>query len=1240
MSSHPSSLSDSLDHIIEQASAAQYQAINPKASIWVAASAGTGKTKVLTDRVLALLLQGTATNRLLCLTYTKAAATEMANRLQDILGNWVHLDTEKLAKILHPLLRLAPHQPVSSSDISLARSLFAKVLDTPGGLKIMTLHAFCQSVLKRFPLEAGIAPHFDVIEDRTARELLKDAQETVLTQARLNANAAEAENTLSQALHFLAIQIDETSFSAQLNQLLAHRMRLQQSLQKYGNLDALCQHIWQNLGLPYGQSSTELEHQFCQTTALPEPILEALAQAMLLGSATDQKMGHRFLNWLRAPVSQRPSLLSEYETIFCTTTGNLRKKFMTKQAEKHFSLPGGFDHFFAPVADLMQQVADHFAHFQEQRHACHMAQASDALLRVGFAILHRYQSLKAQRAQMDYDDLIQATQTLLAHPATAQWVLYKLDGGLDHILIDEAQDTNPEQWDIVQALSAEFFTGQTVDQHYRTLFVVGDIKQSIYSFQRADPDRFQQMQTLFATKAQQGQCPFSAVPMVTSFRSTATVLGFVDHLFSHPLHQDGVQHEDITHAVARAEAPGNVTLWPLTLPAEKQPQTHWRLPIPDMPATTGPDSTLPEPRTALKLLAQTIATEIRHWLDTGKILKSKNRPIVPGDIMILIQKRPGLAHTLISTLQQYDLPVAGADRLQLGEALAVQDLVAIGQFCLLPEDDLTLATLLKSPLVGISEEALFALANPWAQRGPERRHVSLWSALSRYRPQDLQTRKTNPSELHKKSDQDLHPEFMSEFVPELTQAVTKLTDILNLADRLPPYEFYAHILVQLGGRQALLQRLGAESAEPIDEFLSLSLMYERSHPPSLQGFLSWMANGETEIKREMDQSSLTQIRVMTIYGAKGLQAPIVIMPDTNRIPNARHQQYWPQTLKMPAHIRADWPAFLYAPQKKSALLTPLAEALQHKEMAEYRRLLYVALTRAEDDLILCGTETSTTKNSSSKAMSWHDMARTTLQHLVDTQQAQCLPLSECLDTPLAFPERWDAHAYHYSLATSAISQIYPKVSDRSPPSNSAKPLPTWANTPPRNDPTPAKPLMPSRPTEEETLTQSPLHPELNNPFQRGRLIHRLLELLPEYPESEWERAALEYLNLPVHDLPQATQQSYWQETYRILSHSEFAPLFGMNSQAEVALSGIVTQKGIQTVISGQVDRLVVTDQEVSVIDYKTNRPPPTHPKDIPEIYRQQLQAYRLLLQDIFPDRTIRTLLLWTDTCHLMEVPPL
>lgn len=1207
--------------IMRQASAVQYQATNPHASIWVSASAGTGKTKVLTDRVLALLLQGNPVHRLLCLTYTKAAATEMSNRLQTILGSWVHMSAPDLAQAIYPLLRRDHIDQITDSDLFIARQLFARVLDAPGGLKIMTLHAFCQSVLKRFPLEAGIAPHFDVIEDRTAQELLKEAYETILQRTRQGNDP-----NLAQAIAYLAIQIDENSFAQQLSTLLSQRMRLQQILHQYGSVDALCAQIWHSLDLAKGTISERLTEEFCLVDALPAPVLRALANAMSLGSPTDQKAALALLQWLDTDPRQRPTLMSSYQSVFLTQKGEIKSRLITKKATTLFTLPEGYQDLPPEPDQLLRMAAEQMLNHHQKLLQCELAQASEALLQVGYAILQKFQDLKAQRAQMDYDDLIQATQTLLSQPETAQWVLYKLDGGLDHILIDEAQDTNPEQWDIVKALSQDFYSGQGQRDTPRTLFVVGDIKQSIYSFQRADPDRFQQMQHYFESAANQAEHPFATVPMVTSFRSTDTILGFVDRLFANPAYQSGVQSDPVHHAIARVGAPGKVTLWPLACAAEKTDPTHWQLPIPEH--LVRPDNQDGQdkdnlPASDLGLLAQRIATEIKGWLDQKRQLPSQGRPVRAGDIMILIQRRPKMAAPLIAALHQAGLPVAGADRLQLSDSLAVQDLLALGQFCLLPEDDLTLATLLKSPLIGLSETDLFHLCRPWAKREKNRQHISLWSALSRYRPQDLATISAERAELT--------PEQMA----PLTKAVMRLTEILNLADRLPPYEFYAQILVQMSGRTALLTRLGADSAEPIDEFLSLALLYERAHPPTLQGFLSWMGGGKTEIKREMDQSDQDQIRVMTIYGAKGLQAPIVIMPDANRIKQNSDRQFWPQTLDFPPHLRADWPAFLYAPQKKADLLSHLKTALQEKEMAEYRRLLYVALTRAEDELILCGTQNN---KQNSTVESWYQMAQTTFETLVAEGQAQSDDLSDGFAQSDPENARWHGKYYSYQIQKETIS-----LPAAAPVSQTEKPalpdLPEWSRQKAPIDPLPAKPLMPSRPDIEDSIAQSPLKAQQSDIFLRGRLIHRLLELLPSHPPADWERAARAYLALPLHDLTAAQQQNYWQEAERILSDADFAPLFGPNSQAEVSLTGIIQQKGRPTVISGQVDRLVVTAEKVMIIDFKTNRPPPRDPGEVPEIYRQQLQAYRLLLEDMYPDRQIQTLLLWTDTCHLMEIIP-
>ncbi|MFQ5958007.1 MAG: double-strand break repair helicase AddA, partial [Alphaproteobacteria bacterium] len=794
------------------ASPPQRGAADPTLSVWVGASAGTGKTKVLADRALRLLLDGARPERLLCLTFTRAAAAEMALRIDGELGKWARIDDDALDGELESLTGAVPDEERRSH----ARRLFAAVLDAPGGLKIMTIHAFCQSLLGRFPIEAGIAPHFEVLDERNAAALMRAAQESVLHRAREGRDGA-----LAEALAEVSGHTGEETFAGLMGKLRDARGRLRALIDRHGSLDALITATHRLLGTDEDATVDAVIGDACRDGAFDRDALASACEALAKGSDADRRRGEHILQWLNKTPDERVAAFDGYCLIFRTQEGAPRKErgLITQKARAHD--PGALEVLLNEQRGLAEVI--------ERRNAVIVARASAALLRLGGALLDAYDRHKAARARLDYDDLVLRAGALLRRPGVAPWVLYKLDGGLDHILVDEAQDTSPEQWRAIAALADEFFAGEGGREEVRTVFVVGDEKQSIFSFQGADLRELERMRAHFAEKVQAAQLGWKEVGLDLSYRSTGAVLAAVDAVFAQAAARDGVAFADhaIRHQPAREGHAGLVELWPPVGAAEAAAQDPWT-----------PPTARRESASASARLARHIAETIGRWLDDGEILEARGRPVRAGDVMVLVRWRSAFVGELVRALKQRGVAVAGADRMVLSDQIAVMDLVALGEFLLLPDDDLTLAAVLKGPLIGLDEEALFDLA--WKRRD------SLWRTLARRR--------------------DERPAF--------ARAYGALAGLLARADFVPPYELFADVLGARGGRRRLVARLGADANDPIDEFLSLALDYERSEPPSLQGFLNWLAAGDVQIKRDLEQGR-DEVRVMTVHGAKGLEAPIV-----------------------------------------------------------------------------------------------------------------------------------------------------------------------------------------------------------------------------------------------------------------------------------------------------------------------------------------------------------------------------
>ncbi len=1124
----------------------QLSAADPAVSAWVSASAGTGKTHVLTSRVLRLLLAGTDPQKILCLTFTKAAAAEMANRVQETLARWVTFDDTALDQAL---ITLGITRPVDLRPR--ARRLFAEVLDCPGGLKIQTIHAFCQSLLARFPLEAQLPPHFQLIDERSAAEALNDAVNDVM----LDIDDHDSGH-IAAALARISRRMTEYSFIDFVAALVRERGLLERMRRAYTTVPGMMVATARVLGLRGDETADTILQNF--RTASDRDGLRRAVTALSAGGKTDNDRAALIRAWLQDDNPNAESFAA-YRKAYLTQKNTILAKLATNKiaAENPW------------LVTLLQDEADRFLKTDETLRLVDVLDNTMAALTFVFAVLELYGQDKRRDAVLDYDDLILGVLRLLHRSGIAPWVLYKLDGGLTHILIDEAQDTNPEQWQVVRTLADEFFTGQSArDDETRTIFAVGDVKQSIYRFQRAEPREFIGARDHFKGRVEQSGGQFRNVSLDLSYRSTAAVLTFVDAVFSDPqLRAHLLDAEYIGHDTVRRGMAGVVELWQ---PEQADPvhddSDGWALPVDQTTRASA------EARLALK-----IARTIRHWLDSGDYLPARGRAMRPGDILILVRRRSSFDSLLLSALKMQGVPVAGADRMVVTEQLAVMDLMALARFTLLPDDDLTLATVLKSPLCGLSEDDLYALATARGDR-------SLWAELSAR--------------------------------ADYQRVRARLADCLTTADYLSPFDFFSRVLntldaYGLSGRDHIIARLGSEAHDPIDEFLSLALVFEQTHTASMQSFLHWLDARRVEIKRDMDQGR-DEVRIMTVHGAKGLQAPVVIMPDTCQVPKMR------QPLVEILDPYGTTQRLLLWPGKSDNAVGPCGDARERMktlEREEQARLLYVALTRAADRLYIGGWVGPKGKDTDC----WHTALEDGMRRLDGVIEI------DSPDGPILRYETEQTVATRSDTITSDHARHYD--------------LPPWIKTPAPDEPTPSRPLAPSRPLEDEPAALSPLKAAAarardNIRFRRGTLIHKLLERLPPLARADRLAAAQRFLLEPALALDMMQIDAIIAEVMMILDHPDFADLFSPAAQAEAPLTGVVGT----TAIAAQVDRLLVTNDRVVVVDYKTNRPPPQTVDGVQMVYLRQMAAYRHLLRAIYPGRMVTTALLWTDGATLMPLP--
>ncbi|HEY3847665.1 MAG TPA: double-strand break repair helicase AddA [Acetobacteraceae bacterium] len=1121
-------------------------ASDPAVSAFVAASAGSGKTKLLTDRLLRLMLSGEKPEHIQCLTFTKAAAAEMAVRLQRTLGRWVTLDDTRLDHALRELA-IDPTQDLRQR----ARALFARVLDLPGGMRIGTIHAFCQSLLRRFPLEAALSPHFQLVDERDAADALTEAREAMLAEANTGEKRA--------ALSALAGLASADQFGRHVNALQADRQRLATAL----TLPDLAAAQRRALGIAGG---TEAEILAAGVNWQAERDLREAARVVhQLGAKTCAERAGRMLEWLGLDSETRVESWTQWCAEFLTAAGAARA-------------PGGFvskavTDRHPDLAQVFLAEAERILALIDDCRALAMAELSAALLVLAAPVLRAYATHKQDTGLVDYDDLVSRTSQLLVDPGAA-WVLYKLDGGLDHLLLDEVQDTAPAQWRIAHALTAEFFTGAGARaENNRTVFAVGDRKQSIYSFQGADADEFDRSRDLLERRVDAAGRVFRKTPLDVSFRSTQPVLSLVDAVFDDPVAAAGVVEpgETLKHHGDRAAHAGSVELWPLVpLPDAEEP-TPWEV----VEANHNQQS-------APQLLADTLAQWIRAQTSGDVMLESRGRKLAPGDVLVLVRRRNAFARALVRALKTRGVPVAGLDRLVLTEQPAVQDLMVLADALLLPQDDLNFACLLTSPLAGLDDSDLMELA--------VNRRRALFEAL------------------RVRAHEHAHWQRAWDFFASL----------LGRADYVSPYALFAEALGPLGGRARLFARLGPEAAEPVDELLNAALAYARLHPPSLQGFLHWLRRSGAEVKREAEGAS-NQVRVMTVHGAKGLQAPLVILPDTTAIPPDEGPILWaedPQT-------RVAVPLFSPRKEFRCVAAQRVRDDLTRRRLEEHNRLLYVALTRAEDRLVVCGWQT----RRGLPEVCWYNLVTRGFDRLAPEH--------------VAF-DGWDG-----TLARVSAPQLI-TVTSATPalPDNLAV-LPTWVggapdwrSIPPCAEPGRPEQLAPSRPEGVELgmvpAAASPLAERAvsGDRFRRGRLLHALLQHLPALPEADREAAARRWLDRPGQGLADGAAATLAAEALAILAHPDLAPAFSLSSRAEVPLTGLVGD----VVVGGLVDRLVVLPDRVLVVDFKTNRLAPDRPEDTPAMYLRQMAAYRAVLRGIFPDREVRCALVWTRAARVAMLP--
>lgn len=1129
------------------------QASDPHSSAWVAANAGSGKTYILVTRLVRLMLSGVAPEKLLCLTYTRSAAAEMQDRLFTLLAEWALLDDATLQAEIDARLGMQD----GHHNLALARMLFARALETPGGLRVQTIHSFCESLLKRFPLEAGLSPQFDLLDEHEARAIQSQIIRGLL--------ARQSDEELRHALNALTRQISEPDLQALASTILSQRDKFnavpeaerQARLRRHLKLDHL----------PTDQTP--------QPQAVAEAHIEAYRQAApdlakWLGAAksvTDNKRANQLAEFMElVKAGQMDAAWACLNRVFVTQKGQPVARLATAGSAQ--------DNPEAMTA--LQQWADAFYEALALYRASINYQLTDAMNVFARHLLHDYAAVKEQRGVLDYDDLIARTNEMLAQSRAAAWVLFKIDSGLEHILVDEAQDTSPAQWRVIRALAEEFFSGDTAQQTTRTIFAVGDEKQSIFSFQGADPAGFDEQYQYFSNMIESIGGTVNYVPLQMSWRSAPEILHLVDALFASPENAHGLSAagKPTAHMAQREESTGYVALWDLE-----------RADAPDdqPPAEDVPKSGVQE--TARQKLAQRIADKISGFLS------DRESGIRAGDILILVRQRDDFVDDMIRALKQRgNIPVAGADRMALLEQIAIMDLMAAAEFALNPDDDLSLACVLRSPLGGLSDDQLFDLAHG--------RKGSLWSALCAVAEDDA-------------------------YADAYASVHQRLTWLLDQVDYLRPYNYFAEFLVGQNAHALLRARLGLEIDDAIGEFLRLALAFESQHVASMQGFLHFVRQGEQVIKRDMETSQ-DAVRIMTVHGAKGLEAPIVFLPDTCGAPTGGARQ---RSAVQTGGGEVMWRA-------KAEMREPYSQEREDQaraaEIAEAKRLLYVALTRARDRLYIGGHLSG--RRSSPADGSWYQMLAEVMQTPARASTEGGRDIWHFGDEAAAIPAR-DGQADVSYEATQAPAWAFEKISQ-----NAAQAQMTAEKifAPSHMQDGRHAPTAPDRDAKSDGQAGvAGVSQENQQALLRGTLAHALFEHLPALSPHARHAAAENYIHRHGQALSEAEREQIIEDTLAVITHPDMAQLFAPQSRAEAPIAGsIALDNGARLQFSGQIDRYVETEEEIYLVDFKTGHVPQTGDgADMPSAYIRQMAIYRALMQAARPGKPVRCGLVWTQACR-------
>lgn len=1115
-----------------QAVKEQIIASNPNYNIWLSANAGTGKTHVLINRLLRLILNNTQPDKIICITYTTAAATEIQNRIIEYAQKWIISSDEEILKDFHAIS--GDNTTLSKQDFLLLREKLGLILDFPERLKIQTIHSFCQSILKSFPLEANIAPFFSVMDEIEKNELIDTAINSTINDFTVNQEGEKS--NLADAIYRLLNNYSPFTIKSNLKNLIYERIKISQTLSNYPSLYEYSHYLSNVFELP-STNKQELVIDFAERNLAR---LEYLGKAYLQASKSHIHKSEIINEFLKN------KNFSTISPIFLTSELKNRETIINKKLSDNDD----------KLKFIITNLQEDFQVLYDRIKSINLYNSTRDFLTIFQNVNSVFEELKKQKYLLDYDDLIEKTHQLFSNKNNLlrEWILYKLDGGIDHILLDEAQDTNPHQWEVIKTITEEFFSSDETEGNHRTLFVVGDEKQSIYSFQGADFRTFDQMKNFFKNKIEICEkINFAEINLNLSFRSCPAILNIVDEV----LQQDGIKNsvtinpeQNINHTAFRNKHFGYFEINPLIgekKTKKKKDRISWELPT---------EYEINNDENNKQLVAEKVVSKINKLIKDRRILPSTGKEIQPKDFMILVRKRKGnqVIKEIISRLEQLGIAVSGMDRLNLKDNMAIQDLLSYAKFKLLPTDDLNLANLLKSPFFEITENELFQLS--W-----DRKNLSLFDNLK------------------------IHANFNQRF----KDILDNLSKTLSSSKNETALSFFLRIIDEPNNRINFVNYYGHQINEIFDEFTNLIFHFESKNNNKLQSFISWIENNNSEIKRNQEAQK-NEVRILTIHGSKGLQAPIVIMPDTTSSSKSKHSTIIDENLILCGINK----------NSKNSISNSIINHLDTLETYEDKRLLYVALTRAKDEMYIYGDKSDQFE----KEYCWYNIIKNAAKNICQTNENETLFLTN---------EEYlkDHSSKNHNIINSHTENFA---------------LPDFIKKNNKND----------------QANNSNLNFKLNNntikssnkKIEKGLFIHKLLEILPSKNEDKWPQ----YIKIisKNYKLNDQEIESLSQEAINTIKKPEFSFIFQNESNLEeTEICGYIENEKL---IHRKIDKIINNNKnELIIIDYKTTDLNKQEAETLAKNHKKQLDEYEELLQNIYPKKEIKKAILFTYNNSLIYI---